>query len=46
MGEQLELADKIRLKGVLGRALHGVARIEADAIDANGAAKVEDDKGA
>ena len=46
MGEQLKLANKIRLKGVLGGALHGVARIEADAVDANGAAEVEDDKGA
>ena len=46
MREQLKLADKIRLKGVLGGTLHGVARIEADAVDANGAAEVEDDKGA
>ena len=43
--QQLKLADKIVLEGILRRALHGVARVKADAIDPDRTAQIKHDKG-
>ena len=43
--QQFKLADKIVLEGILRCALHGVARVKADAIDPDRTAQIQYDKG-
>ena len=45
MEQQFKLADKIVLEGILRCALHGVARVKADAIDSDRTAQIQHDKG-